>query len=195
MLVPYPFTVRDSTVSSGDNRKAGLTLTIAQCSTLGATPTPITGAARPTIVPIGLGQYIALYDPEANGEAMLQVDAGSTLSNPSDRYIDIPLTRDSSRIQSGINASGQVALGMSSSPAQGLAVTGTTASVVIVSGLPSGRNYALQSLYHQASGEFRQIASQTPTGANYTFTLGTGADESGPFSVAPLAGDALIPVA
>jgi hypothetical protein len=195
MLVPYPFTVRDSTVSSGDNRKAGLTLTIAQCSTLGATPTPITGAARPTIVPIGLGQYIALYDPEANGEAMLQVDAGSTLSNPSDRYIDIPLTRDSSRIQSGINASGQVALGMSSSPAQGLTVAGSTASSLILSGLPTGRSYVGQRLYHQVSGEARAIADQTPSGGNYTFTFGTGTGEAGPFSIVPATGDPVYPVA
>jgi hypothetical protein len=145
--------VRDSTVSSGDNRKVGLTFAIVQCSTLGVTPTPITGAAQPTIVEIGEGQYLALYDPEANGEAMLQLDAGSTLSNASDRYIDIPLTRDSSRIQSGINASGQVAVGSNADKTGYALATTEHASIAIdvqsglsAQGYSTGRSAKLDNL-------------------------------------------------
>jgi hypothetical protein len=108
MIIAYPFRVRNSTVTSGDNRMPGLTFTIAQCKTLANPPIAITGAALPTVVEVGEGEYFVLYDAEANGEALVQLDAGSSLSNPSDRYIDVPMTRDSSRIQTGFSATGQL---------------------------------------------------------------------------------------
>lgn len=87
-----------------------------------------------------------------------------------------------------------VTLSSTSSPAQGLVVSGSTASSVVVSGLPAGRNYIGQRLYHQADGEARVINSQSYSSPNYTFTFGSGSNESGPFSVNPTAGDVVIPI-
>ena len=81
-----------------------------------------------------------------------------------------------------------------SSPTSGAVVVGSTASAVIVSGLPSGMNYAGQKLYHLGTGEVRTIASQTYGSPNYTLTLGVGTGESGPFSATPTTGDTVIPV-
>jgi hypothetical protein len=76
----------------------------------------------------------------------------------------------------------------------GAAVVGSTASAVIVSGLPSGRSYATQRLLHVPSGEARVIVSQAFASGNYTFTLGSGAGELGPFSAAATAGDIHCPL-
>jgi hypothetical protein len=87
-----------------------------------------------------------------------------------------------------------VTIAAASSPAAGVTVVGSTASAVTVSGLPSGRNYVGQHLYHQASGEDRTIADQSYASSDYTFTFGSGTGEAGPFSVAPTTGDLLYPV-
>jgi hypothetical protein len=86
----------------------------------------------------------------------------------------------------------QVAAGV---PLAGVTVAGSTNSSLILSGLPTGRSYVGQRLYHQVSGEARAIAAQTPSGGNYTFTFGTGTGEAGPFSIVPATGDLVYPVA
>lgn len=52
----------------------------------------------PVITEIANGQYTFSYDPEANGEAVAQIDAGVSLSDPGDRYIDVVMTLDSARL-------------------------------------------------------------------------------------------------
>jgi lysophospholipase L1-like esterase len=65
----------------------------------------------------------------------------------------------------------------------GAVVVGSTVSAVIVSGLPSGRNYVTQHLVHLLSGEARTIAGQSYAGGNYTLSFtGTAGTEAGPFS-------------
>jgi hypothetical protein len=44
---------------------------------------------QPAITEIGSGQYKLVYDPELSGEASGQIDLGSAVANPSDRYIDL----------------------------------------------------------------------------------------------------------
>lgn len=79
----------------------------------------------------------------------------------------------------------------------GTVVTGSSASAVIVSGLPTGKTYvgtsgtAPQKLYDPATGEARFIASQSGGSPNYTFTLGAGTGESGPFSATPTTGNTI----
>jgi hypothetical protein len=100
-----------------------------------------------------------------------------------------------------VDSSGAIALpvapptGYGSVPLTGgTSVVGSTAGVVIVAGLPAGRSYTTQKLYHVPSGEARVIASQTVAGGNYTFTMGVGVGELGPFSAAPTIGDTHCPV-
>lgn len=65
----------------------------------------------------------------------------------------------------------------------GAVVEGSTGSAVIVSGLPSGRSYVGQHLFHYPSGEARTIATQGYASPNYTFNfIGTSGTEAGPFS-------------
>jgi hypothetical protein len=71
----------------------------------------------------------------------------------------------------------------------GVAVSGSTASSVIVSGLPSGANYVGQRLYRAATGESKAIQSQSYSSPNYTFTLGSGTGTAGPFGSAPAGGE------
>ena len=100
--INYLIAVRDSSVPTGDNRKTGLSPTWIFLKTLATS----SAVSTPTISEIGYGQYAFAFDAETNGECAGQIDAGSALTIGSDRYIDILLTRDSSRIQSAINASG-----------------------------------------------------------------------------------------
>ena len=70
---------------------------------------------QPAILEIAQGVYKFAYDPEQNGDAAAQIDAlagnsGTVTLIPGDRYIDIFPTRESSRLLSGISATGQVAL-------------------------------------------------------------------------------------
>ena len=87
-----------------------------------------------------------------------------------------------------------VTLAAGSSPAQGLAVAGSTASAVIVSGLAASLSFAGQRLYNQGTGEARTISGQSYAAPNYTFTFGAGTGEAGPFSLAPVTGVGMIPV-
>lgn len=89
------FVVRDSTSSPPGTRKTSLTPTWVHLKRLsdGTNVTP-----TPTISEIGQGQYKFTYDAEASGDAVGQVDAGSGVTAPADRYVDVVLTRESSRL-------------------------------------------------------------------------------------------------
>lgn len=65
----------------------------------------LANATPPTITEIGEGMYVAVYDPDANGEAMGQIDAGASLAS-SDRYISIAFPVDSSRIVTDLKTTG-----------------------------------------------------------------------------------------
>lgn len=104
--ITYVFSVRNSQITTGDNRLTALTPTWIFLSTL-AGATPVT---QPAITEIGFGQYQFAFDAEANGECSGQIDCGSIIPNASDRFIDFDLTRDSSRIQSALTSAGVVNL-------------------------------------------------------------------------------------
>lgn len=53
---------------------------IVLAKTTGASPTSITGDGLPTVVELGNGIYQMLFDPEANGDAVIVLDAGSQLT-------------------------------------------------------------------------------------------------------------------
>jgi len=127
--ITYAFTVRDSTVTTGDNRKTGLSPTFALAKKLSDNTT----VSSPTIVEVGNGIYKFAYDAEANGEIAWEIDAGASLTNPSDRYVDGIATLDSSRVLSGISSAGQVV----ASSVQG-SVTGSVASVTGAVGSVTG---------------------------------------------------------
>jgi hypothetical protein len=101
----YPYSVRDSTNSSTDNRKTGLTPTVSAGKTLAASPATVL-ASTVTMVEVGAGDYIALYDAEANLDASFPIDWGSALTNPNDRYSTLILTRDAGRVLGSLTASG-----------------------------------------------------------------------------------------
>ncbi|MGA3067716.1 MAG: hypothetical protein ABSF29_12810 [Tepidisphaeraceae bacterium] len=94
MTIISVFSVRDSTITTGDNRKTGLTPTFVFLKLLSNG----SNVSAPTISEIAYGQYQFSYDAQANGEVSGQIDAGVTLSNPSDRYIDVEMVLDSSKI-------------------------------------------------------------------------------------------------
>ncbi len=102
----FVFEVRDSTVASGDNRKAGLTPSFVMLKKL----SDLSSVTPPVISELGDGLYSFSFDAETSGECVCQIDAGVSLASGSDRYISRLLSRDSTRIQSGISASGAVTL-------------------------------------------------------------------------------------
>jgi hypothetical protein len=89
----YLIEARDSTVSGGsDNRVTGLTPSVAQLKAVGSLTALSTALA--VVTEVGLGNYQVAYDPVTNGEAFLQLDLGSSLSNYSDRFPSLLLTKD-----------------------------------------------------------------------------------------------------
>ena len=82
--------------------------------TAGVTPTITTAkrianganlSATPTITEIGGGLYKISYDPESSdGEAGIVIDAGSSFTAASDRYITVFCSKDSSKISSNLDA-------------------------------------------------------------------------------------------
>ncbi len=76
-----------------------------QFSTASAAPLPL--LPRPTISNLGGGWYGFPFDAEVAGEAIAVIDAGAGLTTQ-DRYVAMHLTRDSGRIQAGIDANGFV---------------------------------------------------------------------------------------
>lgn len=110
IYVPIP--ISDSSVADGTNPgKSGLTPTVLAGMRLD-TGAAIASGNYPTITAGpssgANGLYVAAYDPEANGEAIFEIDAGSGLSKNVDRFFYLTFARDSGRISSGFNASGQV---------------------------------------------------------------------------------------
>lgn len=70
---------------------------------------------QPAIVEVAHGVYKYSYDPESFGDAAGQVDVlganpGGVSLTAGDRYIDVFPTRESSRLLTAINATGQVSL-------------------------------------------------------------------------------------
>jgi hypothetical protein len=53
---------------------------------------------QPLITEVGAGQYKWSYDAMLLGEASGQIDAGATVPNPVDRFIDVILTLDNTYI-------------------------------------------------------------------------------------------------
>lgn len=93
----YAFEVRDSTITTGDNRKTGLIITVAGIKTIGGSPATVS-TSNATVAEIELGVYQVAYDPDTNGDAAISLDATSALTNPSDRYINMTITRDPGRV-------------------------------------------------------------------------------------------------
>jgi hypothetical protein len=84
--------------------------------------------------------------------------------------------------------------GRSAPLADGTVAAGSTPAAVVVAGLPAGKSYAGQRLYHAPSGEARTIATQAEAGGDYTFTFaGAAGTPAGPFS-AVAEGDAVTPI-
>lgn len=87
----YFLTVRDHTLASGvDNRKTGLTGTVIMLRN--AVNNTVLATTLVGVYEVGLGIYKLNYDPETNGEAVGQIDFGTGLTLPDDRYVDFTLT-------------------------------------------------------------------------------------------------------
>jgi hypothetical protein len=95
--IPYVIVVRNSQSNPPGLRMTGLAPTWVFLKRL-ADGTDVT--PEPAIAEIGFGQYQFGYDPEASGEASGQIDVGATLTNLLDRYPDVVLAADSSRLAS-----------------------------------------------------------------------------------------------
>ena len=162
--ITQTFTVRNGASSPPGARLTGLTPTwvfLKRLSDNGDITSP------PTISEIAQGQYKFAYDAEANGEAAGQIDAGATVTNASDRYVDVLLTRDSTRIQAGISSSGQVV----AASVQGN-VTGSVGSVtapVTLPAAPSG--YGGASASDVATAMLATPANKLATNATGQVTL------------------------
>jgi hypothetical protein len=126
---------RDSTVSTGDNRQTGLTPSWVFLKKM-SDDSDIT---QPSISEVAQGQYKFSYDAESLGEAAGQIDMGSSLTNPSDRYIDVILTRDSGRIQTALpNASPAASGGLATVDANNkVAGIAATVSIDLTQAIPT----------------------------------------------------------
>ena len=108
----YYFSVRDNSATNQGTRATGLTPGWTFLKKL-ADNSDIT--PQPAILEIAQGVYKYSYDPEVSGDAAGQIDAlagnaGTITLIPADRYIDVFPTRESSRLLSAINPTGQVTL-------------------------------------------------------------------------------------
>jgi hypothetical protein len=101
--INYSFSIRDQAAFPPGTRKTGLapTWTLLKRLSDNGDISP-----QPVITEVGQGIYKFTFDAEAHGEAVGQIDAGATLPNPSDRYLDVLLSRDSGRIQAALTANG-----------------------------------------------------------------------------------------
>lgn len=106
-ILAYPYSVRDSANTSTDNRKTGLTPTVSNGHTLAASPAGVLSSTV-TVVEIGFGDYVVLYDAETNLDASFPIDWGSGLSSPNDRYGTLILTRDAGRVLGSLTAAGSL---------------------------------------------------------------------------------------
>jgi hypothetical protein len=91
----YVVVCRDGQSSPPGTRTTGLTPTWVHLKRL-SDNTNVT--PQPAISEIGQGQYKFTYDPETSGEAAGQIDFGSGLTAPADRYADVVLRRGESRL-------------------------------------------------------------------------------------------------
>lgn len=82
--VTFIFTVRDGASTPPGQRKSGLSPTWVHFKKLSDN----SDLAQPTITEVANGQYKFSFDPAASGEAVGQIDAGVSITNDSDRYID-----------------------------------------------------------------------------------------------------------
>ena len=89
----YVFFARDSSTTPPGQPLTGLTPSWVFMKKL----SDGSNVAPPAISEIGSGQYKLAYDPEANGEASGQIDLGTTVANPSDRFIDLVFYLSDSR--------------------------------------------------------------------------------------------------
>lgn len=87
MIKYYLFAVTDSGWGPSYGFRTGITFGglgetpgIVMAKTTGPSPSDITGAALPTVVELGNGLYQMLFDPEASGDALIILDAGSQLT-------------------------------------------------------------------------------------------------------------------
>jgi hypothetical protein len=131
-----------------------------------------TFAAGATLPRVALADTVTTYtgDTPQTGDAFARLGAaGAGMAN-----LDAPIS------------------GRSAPLAGGTVGAGSTPAAVVVAGLPAGKSYAGQRLYHAPSGEARTIATQAEAGGAYTFTF-SGTGPAGPFS-AVAEGDAVIPI-
>jgi hypothetical protein len=182
---------------------------------LGLTGLPATGtlAVRPAVTLAAADVTGSLPSaPAAGSIGSATFAAGATLprvalADTLTTYTgDTPQTGDAyDRL--GVNGAGLTALGdarlanldapisgRSAPLAGGTVAAGSTPAAVVVAGLPAGKSYAGQRLYHAPSGEARTIATQAEADGDYTFTFaGPAGSTAGPFS-AVAEGDAVTPI-
>jgi hypothetical protein len=109
----YSISLRDNSATGLGARLTGLKPSWALLKLLADNSDVI---PQPAIVEVGQGLYKFSYDAEAQGDAVGQINIlgggnpGSLTLNPADQYVDVTVTRESSRLISGINSSGQVTL-------------------------------------------------------------------------------------
>lgn len=91
-------------------------------------------SSPPAITEVAQGVYKFSYDPEgAGGEAVGQIDAGGSVSAAADRYIDVLLAADASKVFGTSTAVGN----LSGLPSAVGALSGVPAAVGALSGLPA----------------------------------------------------------
>lgn len=98
-MLNYMLYARDATILSGDNRVSGLSpvwVFYKKADGTAVTPSPV-------IQDIGLGRYLFAY-PELNYDVFGQVDMGASLTNGSDRYIDIFLNKETGILLNNLDA-------------------------------------------------------------------------------------------
>lgn len=116
--ITYVFTVRDTSGTNAGVRKTGLTPTFVFLKKL----SDGSDVTQPSITEIAQGQYKFSYDVETSGEASCQIDAGSGLSSPSDRYIDLILANSAVKFDQAVptsNTSQTVGDSLNAARAQG----------------------------------------------------------------------------
>lgn len=178
------------------NITAGTITTVTNLTNLPSAPAgwiaTATFAAGATLPRVTLADTVTTYtgNTPQTGDAFARIGAtGSALTslatqasvNTLDDFVDTEVAAILAR------------LNLIPTMASGTVVVGSTGSAVIVSGLPSGKSYVGQRLYHGPTGEARVIGSQSFGSGNYTFNFpGTAGTTTGPFS-AVTTGDAVSP--
>lgn len=195
-IICVPAYITDSTVSSGNNAKTGLTPSVLAGYAMTSDAAAVVSGEYPTVKEGGNGLYYFLYDPEASGEAAFQIDAGDSLSMPADRFFSVVFTRDSSRIAGGINGSGTVSL--AASPLDNLFVAASVSSVSSAHAFVvefSGAATAvagLAGLFCCVTSAARAPEKQPIAAANLVDSTHVALSFSPGFGTAPSAGDSVV---